>query len=41
MMKDPVGFKYMVIGNKIDNVEAGPNPGKTPTKVPMTQPRKQ
>jgi hypothetical protein len=41
MMIDPVGFKYMVKGNKIDKVEAGPKPGKTPTRVPKTHPIKQ
>ncbi len=40
-MIDPVGFKYMVKGNRMANVEAGPKPGKTPTRVPRTQPRKQ
>jgi hypothetical protein len=38
---DPVGSKFMVKGNKIDKVEAGPKPGKTPTRVPTTQPAKQ
>jgi hypothetical protein len=41
MIIDPVGSKYIVIGSKIDKVEAGPNPGKTPTSVPKVQPRKQ
>jgi hypothetical protein len=41
MIIDPVGFKYAVIGSKIERVEEGLNPGNTPTKVPSKQPRKQ
>jgi hypothetical protein len=41
MMIDPVGSRYIVIGNNIDKVAAGPKPGKTPTNVPNEQPRKQ
>jgi len=41
MMIDPVGFKYIVMGSKIESVEDGPNPGRTPTNVPSKQPRKQ
>jgi len=40
-MIDAVGSKNKVKGNKIDKVEAGPKPGKTPTKVPPRQPKKQ
>jgi hypothetical protein len=41
MIMDPVGFKYVVIGSKIERVEEGLNPGNTPTRVPRTHPRKQ
>jgi hypothetical protein len=41
MIRDPVGFIYRVTGNKIAKLEAGPNPGKTPTNVPKKQPIKQ
>jgi hypothetical protein len=30
----------MVKGSRIDKVEAGPKPGRTPTRVPRTHPRK-
>jgi hypothetical protein len=41
MMMEPVGFRYMVMGNNMDKVAAGPRPGKTPTSVPREQPTKQ
>jgi hypothetical protein len=41
MMMEPVGSKYMVNGNNIDKVAAGPKPGNTPTNVPNEQPIKQ
>jgi hypothetical protein len=40
-MIDPVGFRYMVMGNRMDSVAPGPRPGRTPTNVPKKQPRKQ
>jgi hypothetical protein len=40
-MIDPVGSRYVVIGNRMAIDVAGPKPGKMPTNVPKVQPRKQ
>jgi hypothetical protein len=36
-----VGSRYAVTGSRIAIVAAGPKAGRTPTKVPITLPKKQ
>jgi hypothetical protein len=40
MINAPVGEMTKVTGRSIDMAPTGPNPGKTPTKVPATAPIK-
>jgi hypothetical protein len=40
MMMAETGESLKVMGSKREMEAAGPNPGRTPTKVPIKQPRK-
>jgi hypothetical protein len=40
MIMPPMGSKLKVMGIKIAVPAAGPNPGRTPMRVPRTQPIK-
>ena len=41
MMIAETGGSLKVAGNRRATVAAGPNPGKTPTRVPIRVPKKQ
>jgi hypothetical protein len=41
IMRACSGFICKVAGKKIDIAPTGPNPGKTPIRVPKTDPKKQ